>query len=164
MTHLETERLRFRKWRKDDFPRFHKYFSDEENTRFLGGVKDIEGSWRTMAAYLGNFELQGFTYLAIEEKSSGVLAGTVGLWNSEGWPEPELGYWLLEESQGKGYAYEAGMKVLEFARHETDLKSLVSYIHKDNHPSIALATKLGATFDGETELLTFGLHGVYRYW
>ena len=68
-----------------------------------------------MAAYIGQYELTNCSYLAVDEKISGNLVGTIGLWNSDPWPEPELGYWLIPEFHGKGYGFEAGLAVKEFA-------------------------------------------------
>ncbi len=163
MIHLETERLKFRQWTLNDFETIARFFSEEEDTRFVGGVKKPEEAWRLMATYVGHYELFGYSYLAITEKVSGNLIGTVGLWNSKPWPEPELGYWLLPQAQGKGYGVEAGLAVKDFALNEANLSSLVSYIDPKNEPSKKLALKLGARLDGTIELLEFGPHEVYRY-
>ena len=164
MTHLETQRLYFRAWKKSDFSVFVDFYSDEKNARFVGGVKSPEEAWRLMSTYLGHYELMGYSYLATVEKESDKVIGTLGLWNSDPWPEPELGYWLIPEFQGKGYGAEAGVVVRDFARNELKLPSLVSYIDKINQPSITLAERLGATRDSTIELLAFGPHEVYRYW
>ena len=115
MIDLETDRLRFRQWRETDFEIFTHYFSDPEKAKYVGGRKSKEEAWRLMATYIGHYHLKGFGYLALEEKSTQKLVGTVGLWKSEPWPELELGYWLLNEMQGKGYAVEAGEKVKDYS-------------------------------------------------
>lgn len=163
MIGLETERLLFRKWDNSDFPNFSKFYQDENAAKYVGGVKSPEESWRLMATYLGHYELNGFSYLALETKESKTLVGTVGLWKSSPWPEPELGYWILLESQGKGFAFEAGVAVRKYAR-EIDLPSLVSYIDPANEPSKKLAMRLGAQRTDTIDLLGFGPHEVYRYW
>ena len=163
MIQLETERLKFRHWTPSDFETIATFFSREEDARFVGGVKKPEEAWRLMATYVGHYELFGYSYLAVTEQTSGNLIGTVGLWNSEPWPEPELGYWLLPEAQGKGYGVEAGMAVKDFALNELKFNSLVSYIDPQNERSKKLALKLGARSDGMIELLEFGPHEVFRY-
>ncbi|MEP1032669.1 GNAT family N-acetyltransferase [Ekhidna sp.] len=163
MIHLETERLIFRQWKAEDFNQLAKFFSKKENALFVGGVKNSEDSWRLLATYIGHYELLSYSYLALQERSSGNLIGTVGLWNSEPWPEPELGYWLLPEAQGKGFGYEAGIRVRDFALNELKMDSLVSYIDTSNESSKKLARNLGASYDKTINLLGFGPHEVYRY-
>jgi len=163
MVHLETERLKFRQWKQSDYEPFSQYFASEEHTRFLGGFKGPEDAWRLMATYIGHYELNSFSYPAIVEKDTNRLIGTIGLWKSKPWPEHELGYWLLPQSQGKGYGTEAGMVVKEFAK-TLEFPSLVSYIDAENVSSKQLAIRLGAKLDGSIELLDFGMHEVYRYW
>lgn len=163
MLDLETDRLKFRQWRSSDFEPFSNFFSDANNAQFVGGQKSREESWRLMASYIGHFQLNGYSYIAVEEKASKKLVGTVGLWNSEPWPEPELGYWLLPDMQGKGFAVEAGQAVIDFAYDRLKLSTFVSYIDEANSPSIKLAERLGAFRDGGLDLLSFGYHAIYRY-
>ena len=163
MLDLKTERLQFRQWSKNDVSSFTTFFSSEKDARFVGGVKTPEEAWRLMATYIGHYELLGYSYLAIETIDSKQLIGTVGLWNSHPWPEPELGYWLLPSAQGKGFGREAGTAVYDYAR-QMELPSLVSYIDPANEPSKKLALAIGAQLDGMVDLLDFGPHEVYRYW
>lgn len=164
MIDLETDRLVFRQWEASDYAPFSSFYAKEENARFVGGIKSKEESWRLMATYIGHYTLLRYSYLAIDEKETNQLIGTVGLWNSAPWPEPELGYWLLPGFQGKGFGVEAGLAVKDYALKKLKLKSLVSYIDPKNEPSKQLATRLGGTYHSEIELLDFGPHAVYRYW
>ncbi len=163
MIGLETDRLIFRQWQNSDYEIFAKFYSIEENARFVGGIKTPEESWRLMSTYIGHYVLKGYSYLAIGEKGTGNLIGTVGLWNSDPWPEPELGYWLLPDSQGNGYGLEAGLAVKNFALDTLNINSLVSYIDPSNEASKKLALRLGAEIDFIISLLDFGPHEVYRY-
>lgn len=163
MIGLETERLIFRQWQNSDYLLFADFYKKEENARFVGGIKSPEEAWRLMAAYIGHYALKQYSYLAMAEKISGNLVGTVGLWNSDPWPEPELGYWLLPDHQGKGYGMEAGLVVKDFALNILHVDSLVSYVDPNNGSSKKLALRLGAQYDGTINLLDFGPHQVYRY-
>ena len=163
MIGLETARLKYRQWQENDFDAIREFYASPSNARFVGGVKNPEEAWRLMATYIGHYHLKGFSYLPLEEKVSGKLVGTVGLWNSSPWPELELGYWILPEMQGKGYAYEAGLAMKSFAFFQLNATTLVSYIDPQNLPSQKLAQKLGAVLDKKIQLLDFGWHEVYRY-
>lgn len=163
MSGLETERLVFEQWHEADFSRVREYFSKEANTHFLGGVKGSEESWRLIATYVGHYEFKGYSYLAVRIKDTRELIGSIGLWNSEPWPELELGYWLFAEFQGQGYGAEAAMAARDYAFDTLKEKTLVSYIEPSNEASIKLAKRLGAVREGSIELLDFGKHDVYRY-
>ena len=80
-----------------------------------------------------------------------------------GWPELELGYWLVPEVYGKGYPTEAGLKARDFAFDQLGAKTLVSYIDPTNEPSKKVAERLGAQYEKTIELLDLGRHCVYRY-
>lgn len=163
MIGLTTERLHFRQWQTTDYPLFSNFYTQKENAQFVGGIKGPEDSWRLMATYIGHYILKGYSYLAVEEKSTERLIGTIGLWNSDPWPEKELGYWLLPEAQGKGFGIEAGIAVRDYALQTLHFDSLVSYIDPANEASVQLAMRLGAQYDKTIDLLDFGPHAIYRY-
>jgi hypothetical protein len=57
---LETDRLLLRTFRENDWKDLHKYYSDEECTKYTIGRTLTEGeSWRTMAAMNKQFKLDG---------------------------------------------------------------------------------------------------------
>ena len=163
MIERETQRLFLRQLQERDFETVAEFYADEETARYTGGVATRDQAWRRMASLIGHWILRGYGYWAVEEKKTGHLAGCVGLWRSEGWPELELGYWLVRGMQGKGYAIEAGAEAKSFAFEVLGAKSLVSYIHPDNEPSKRVAERLGARFENVIELLSFGPHCIYRY-
>ena len=160
---IETKRLRLRHWNEDDYANFAAFYADEFNAKYVGGLKNSDEAWRLMALNIGHWQLKGFGYWAVDEKGTGDFVGCVGLWQSPGWPELELGYWLVNEHQGKGYAFEAAFECKDYARNVLQAKSLVSYIDPNNVPSIKLAEKLGAKFENTIELVEYGPHCVYRY-
>jgi RimJ/RimL family protein N-acetyltransferase len=152
---LETERLRFRRFRGDDFPVYETWCADIEIMRYLGGktFNRIE-AWRHMAYQLGHWALLGYGYYAVEEKSSGRLIGRVGFTNHAGWPGFELGWTIVPEFQRRGYATEAASMLLSYAFDMLDQPHVMSLIHPDNAPSRKVAEKLGQKIEGETEVLT----------
>ena len=163
MIGLETARLQFRQWAAQDVNAFYDFFADPVGTRFVGGQKSQEDAWRLMATYMGHYQLLGYSYLAVEEIQTKQLIGAVGLWNSDPWPEPELGYWILPRMQGKGFASEAAQALKQFAFESLNIPTLVSYIDPENTASKKVALKAGAQWEGDIQLLQFGLHEVYRY-
>lgn len=163
MIERETQRLRLRQWEARDFEPYAAYYADEETARYVGGAADRDRAWRRMASEIGHWVLRGHGNWAVEEKATGRFVGCVGLWRSAGWPELELGYWLVREAQGKGYATEAGAEARDVAFEVLGAESLVSYIDPANEPSKRVAERLGARFEWIIELLSLGPHCVYRY-
>ena len=163
MLELETQRLRLRQWRADDANFVIDFYSDPHISKYVGGPRNADLAWRGMALMIGHWQLKGFGYWAVEEKTSDDFIGCVGLWQSPGWPELELGYWLVEAHHGKGYAKEAALVCRDYAREQLKADSLVSYIDENNLPSIKLAQSLGAHYEKTIELDVHGPHGVYRH-
>lgn len=160
---LISERLLLRQWNNSDSEEFVRFYADPVVSRFVGGPRNEDDAWRGMALLVGHWHLKGYSYWAVEERASGDFVGCVGLWHSPGWPELELGYWLVSRHHGKGYAKEAAVECIKYARDVLKADSLVSYIDADNLPSIRLAESLGAQYQETIELAEHGPHGVYRH-
>ena len=163
MQEIQTERLILRQLREDDIEPYARFFQAHDRARYFGGKRNADNAWRHMVMMIGHWQLKGFGYWAVEELANGNFVGCVGLWKSLDWPELELGYWIDERQLRKGFAEEAGMACIHFARNSLKSPSLVSYIAPDNIPSQKLATKLGAKYEETIELLEQGPHRVYRY-
>jgi RimJ/RimL family protein N-acetyltransferase len=148
---LETERLVLRGWREDDLPAFADFCADTTTTRFIGAT-DRQDTWRRMAVNIGHWRLRGYGRWALEEKATCRWIGYSGLWNPEGWPEPELIWGLAAASQGRGYATEAAFRARDFAYRDLGWSTLTSNIDPANAPSLAVARRLGATYEHEVEI------------
>jgi RimJ/RimL family protein N-acetyltransferase len=152
---LESERLRFRLFRDSDFATYEQWCARMEIMRYLGGKTfDRIQAWRHFAYLRGHWEFLGYGYYAVEEKATGTLIGRIGYTNQPGWPAFELGWTVIPEFQGRGYATEAARLLLPYAFQTLDQPKVVSLIHPDNAPSRRVAEKLGQRVEGETEVLT----------
>lgn len=151
---LETARLTLRMLRESDFPTYETWCANMEIQRYLGGktMNRLE-AWRHLAYMVGHWAFRGYGYYAAEEKSTGRLVGRVGYTDSAGWPGFELGWTIVPECQGRGYATEAAQLLLGYAFEALDRPHVMSLIHPDNAPSRRVAEKLGETIEGETEVL-----------
>jgi RimJ/RimL family protein N-acetyltransferase len=105
-----------------------------------------------MAMFMGHWTLRGFGLWALEEKASGAFVGYCGHFEPEGWPEHELGWSLVRDRQGRGYATEAARRAREHAYGDLGWTTLVSFIDPENHPSAKVAERLGAWREGQFEL------------
>ncbi len=150
---LSTERLLLRAWRPADFEPFAAFYADEESARFVGGPCGREEAWRRFAVEVGHWPIRGYGMYAVEERASGRFAGFVGLWRPEGWPELELGWCLVAEARGRGYAVEAALACRAMARAALGRERLVSYIAPDNAASKRVAARLGARSEATIDLV-----------
>ena len=161
---LETDRLLLRGWREADLGAYARICADEQFARYFGVPLERDDAWRQMALYAGHWELRGFGLWAVEEKASGALVGRVGLYEPEGWPGLEVGWGLDPAVWGRGYATEAGSASLDYAWRVLGAERVISIIDPDNARSIAVAERLGETFERRWRLRTLPvvIYGVDR--
>lgn len=159
---VETERLVLRGWKEDDAEGLAKLYGTEENTRYISGVLSPEGAWRMVAQRIGHWHLRGFGMFAVEEKSSGAFVGHAGPNFPAGWPEREIGWGLVPDFHGKGYASEAARAGLGFAYEVLGWDTAISLIDPANLPSQKVAERLGATFENTQQFTDFTA-GIYRH-
>jgi RimJ/RimL family protein N-acetyltransferase len=151
---LETERLTLRPFREEDVAAFFELSQDPDVVRYVGDrrVPTLQEAWRGAAAWIGHWALRGYGQWAIEERSSGRLIGRAGIINPVDWPGPEVGYLLGRDWWGHGYATEAARAAMDWGFREIGFDELISLIDPANAASIAVATRLGESLRGDTEL------------
>lgn len=151
---IETERLTLRPFREDDVVALFNLSQEPDVMRYVGDrrVPTLQEAWRAVAGWLGHWDLRGYGQWAIEERGSGQFIGRTGIINPAEWPGPEVGYLLGKPWWGRGYAIEAARAAMDWGFEQIGFTDLISLIDPDNHASIAVATRLGETLRGETEL------------
>ena len=160
---LETDRLKLRMWRESDLDDYAAICADPFVMRYLGGkVFTRDEAWRSMAFFIGHWQLRGYGHWAVEEKSSGRMIGRIGFLNPEGWPGFEIGWTLARHAWGKGYATEGARRALQYAFNELDQPHVISLIHPENTPSMKVAERLGEKREGaarifEWDVLVYGV-------
>jgi len=115
-----------------------------------GPFEDPEATaWEEFAYYTGCWMLYGHGLWTIERRDTSAAIGFAHLAiEYDDW-EPELGWHLIPEARGQGYATEAARA----ARHWGFgiLPTFVSYVDPRNTASNRVAERLGATRDHEVE-------------
>lgn len=147
---IETDRLRLRGHRTEDFPASAAMWADAEVTRYIGGRPFAEEeSWVRFLRYAGLWHHLGFGYWAVEDRATGQFLGEVGLADFHRAVEPsiqgipELGWVLSPPAQGKGLATEAVRAALAWCDSSLQAPRTVCLIHPDNAASIRVAQKCG---------------------
>ncbi len=159
---LETERLILRAPRAEDFAAEADFFASDAS-RFVGGPMDSEQTWRAFATLLGHWALRGYGFWGLQEKSSGRYLGHVGLWNPHGWPEREIGWTLMSDATGQGFATEAAIAARAHAYDILGWPTAISLIDPENTASMAVAKRLGAAYESTYEHSRFGLMQIWRH-
>ncbi len=160
---LQSDRLILRGPELRDFEPLAAFFADEERAWGFGGAETRADAWRWFASNIGHWHIHGYGYFTIEMRAGGQPAGLSGIWNPEGWPEPELGWLVFAEWEGRGVAHEAAMRARAWAYEELGFKTLTSNILPGNTRSVALAERLGARYERTYENVTMGRDMLYRH-
>ena len=159
---LNTERLTLRGPAPQDFEPLAKFYADPVRSPGFGGPLKRDEAWRWFALNIGHWCLHGYGFWTVEAKN-GEVVGIVGLWNPEGWPEPEIGWDLFDGHEGKGFATEAAQSARSYAYDILGWTTAISLVKPGNDASARVATRLGAAFDGLYEHPRHGTVQIYRH-
>ena len=153
---IETERLTLRPWRGADIAPNTAMLADSASGRFITAdnkpVTDAFVGWRNAAIMAGHWALHGVGMFVVEERQTGRYVGRVGPWKPPGWPGFEVGWGIASEFRGKGYALEAARASIDWAFATFELDRIIHCIDRENTASQAVARRLGAERQGETDL------------
>ena len=94
-------------------------------------------------------------------KENGTMMGAVSLMQRAASTPPDMGWCLLEEFHGKGYASEAAKEVLRFAQEDLGIKELIAWPGSSNFQSQRVVQKLGFVEGGEIKDKEGSLNLVY---
>ncbi|KQT24415.1 GNAT family acetyltransferase [Chryseobacterium sp. Leaf405] len=121
-------------------PKFIKFIGD----RHLKTVSDAENYIQNR--FLPQMERLGFGNYLMLTKEGNQKIGAIGIFEREGLDVVDIGFSLLNEFEGKGYAYEAGLKIKSIGMDDFGLKKISAITTKENFSSQKLIEKLGLKF------------------
>lgn len=148
---LETERLYLRRVTLDDADLLLAVWNDPAFIENVGdrGVRTTEEAMEAMkAGALKLYQDHGYGPYAMVRKDDGTRMGICGLFKRDNLDYPDIGFGVLPEFCGKGYAGEAAFAVLAHARDDLRIEELTAIVAPGNAPSIGLIEKLGLMFVG----------------
>jgi RimJ/RimL family protein N-acetyltransferase len=147
---LETERLRLRGHRLDDFVLCAAMWADPAVTRHIGDKPlTEEESWARLLRYAGHWALLGFGYWVAEDKATGNYVGEIGFGELKRDMQPslrgvpEIGWVLASNAHGRGYATEGVRAVVAWGDAHFRAARTACIIDPENLPSIRVAEKCG---------------------
>lgn len=162
---LETVRLQLREITPDDAPFLLELLNTPDWLANIGDrkVNTLDDArkyiiHRLFAAY----HKFGFGFWLMERKTDSVPVGIAGLVKRDFLDDVDIGYALLPDFYGQGYAVEAAKAVLNIAKRKLALPRLAAITIESNKPSQLVLEKIGLRFEriitvpgDEEELMLF---------
>lgn len=148
----ETDRLRLRQFTLEDAPFLLDLLNSPGWLRWIGdrGVKTVEQAQQYITdKMLASYQQWNLGMYLLELKGGGHTAiGACGLVNRPnsnaiGLDDIDLGFALLPDYEGQGFAYEASEAVIADAGTRLGLKRLIAITLPENERSVALLERLG---------------------
>lgn len=160
---IETERLVLRRLVPDDFEAVRRIHSDPEVMAIYGGAFTEQGTRDFFQRNFDRYAKDGVSFYAITLKDTGELIGCGGIimQDTDQGIEPEIGYQVRRDQQGRGYATEMARGCMKYAFETLGHDHIISLIRPDNMPSRRVAEKNGLIVDREY-VWREQLHLVYR--
>ncbi|MBL7961856.1 GNAT family N-acetyltransferase [bacterium] len=164
---LETERLTIRELITDDSEFILKLVNTPTWLKFIGdrGVKNLDDAKKYIEnGPVKSYADNGFGLYLMELKNEKTPIGMCGLIKRDFLSDPDIGFALMPEYEGKGYGYESASAVLSYGQRQLRLEKIVAITVRENANSIRLLEKIGLREEGtvvypgtDEELLLFGV-------
>jgi [ribosomal protein S5]-alanine N-acetyltransferase len=94
------------------------------------------------------YQAHGYGLYALQLKSTRLPIGICGLLRREFLPGADLGFALLPDFVGQGYASEAARAVMAYAQGKLGIARLYAIVSRGNHRSVRLLGQLGFRHQG----------------
>ena len=145
-----------REWTADDLAPFAALNADPRVMQhFPSPLTRAESDAFVRDRIVRQFAERGFGLWAVEVPDVAPFAGYVGLlvqtFEAEFTPCVEIAWRLAFSHWGNGYATEAARAAIAFGFTEAGLDEIVSFTVPANHRSVAVMTRLGMHYAGESE-------------
>ncbi len=148
----DSSAVRLEPWGADDLPLLRRLVGDPAMMEHLGGPESEEKIIERQARYERGGNGRGWVFKIVED-STGEPVGWVGYWERN-WRDGdvwEIGWSVLPERQGRGFASVGTQQAIDHAREARKRRFVHAFPSVDNAPSNALCRKLGFTLVEECE-------------
>lgn len=152
---ITTERLQLRPVALHDADLMLTVWNDPAFVRHVGdrGIRTREQAIRALEdGAMKLFAEYGFGPYRVSLKSDDSAVGICGIFTREGMDEPDIGFSTLPDFVKRGYAYEAAMAVVSYAKTDLKLPRLTAIVSPENIASVNLIKKLGLQFERSLRL------------
>jgi [ribosomal protein S5]-alanine N-acetyltransferase len=153
MQPLETTRLKLRHLALGDEAFILELLNSPGWLRFIGdrGVRDLESARGYLERVWDSYRTHGHGLYAVTLRDDSPI-GLCGPIRRAGLEDADLGFALLPQHGGQGYALEAARRTLEHARDDLGWTRIAGITTPDNARSIRVLETLGFGFTGTVRL------------
>ena len=148
--YIETRRLIVRMFRETDADALYRIKTDPQVVYYCPDLLDVEVKPEEIVNYIREFrafeengDLETWRCYAIEHRESGEVVGCLTFGKSEMLHEYELGWMMIGEHTGNGYASEAAEAFAEDFCRTNGVDYLIVLMDVDNPASLRTAEKSG---------------------
>lgn len=148
---VRTERLVLTRMRASDFADLCRMHRDAEVMRTLGGVRSDDTTAGVLRQLTDHWDAHGFGYWMARHGDTGAFVGRGGLRHVVigGGPEVEIGYALMREYWGHGYATELARACIRVGFDLLALADLVAFTLPINDRSQRVMERVGLVYERE---------------
>lgn len=148
-----SERLGFRPWQESDLLPLARMNADPRVMEFFPSVLNEAECIAFITRMQQAFEKRQFCYFAVETLADPQVIGFIGIcyhdYESPFNPAVDIGWRLIHEAWGKGYATEGAKRCLQYAFEEISLDKVVAIAPAINQRSINVMQKIGMQEKGD---------------
>lgn len=146
-----TERLILRSWRESDEAPFAAMNANPKVMEFFPSLLNAQESRVVFDRIQSHFAANGFGFWVVEIQGISNFAGFLGLarprYEASFTPCVEVGWRLLPEFWGRGYATEGALASLDYGFQRLGLNEIVSMTATSNIRSMRVMERIGMTRD-----------------
>lgn len=139
---ITTGRLTLRAPKARDATTYAGFYEDAEASRFYGGPLGKTAAWNRLAADIGHWMMRGYGIWMIDAQGFDHAIGGCGICWPDGWPRPELTWWIIPAARRQGFAEEASRAVIGWA-YENGWQRVETHMRDENLAARRLVEKLG---------------------
>lgn len=151
MVEIKTERLSIGQFSLDDAPFILRLLNEPTFIENIAdkGVRDLDGARDYLRrGPMASYERYGFGLWLVRLVENNKPIGMAGLLKRDYLEHIDIGYALVPEYCGAGYAFEMTSAVMRYAAEVLNAKQIMAIVSEENEPSITLLGKLGFAPDG----------------
>lgn len=152
---MQSNRLEFRLVKPSDAAFFFQLMNSSGWIQFIGdrGIRNSKDALQYIADKMhADLKVKGFVNHVMIEKVSGLLVGTCSLHDRIGVPGMDVGYALLPEFEGKGYATEGAQFMVDLAFNQYKQTRMSAITVDENKGSCKVIENLGFVHQGYVTL------------